>query len=193
MYTFPLCTVGRGEFVSCSDTDCDNITQIVNRQEDVLIDVRVAFRGGGACANERISQLTVSRDSEVVYTCLNTGGFEGPCNSSDRFLVLNGRNCTADQDCKYFINLQLLDFREADVGLYTVEVLFESLSVEAMVRNITRRYNIGFTEIGKIIIIIIKECMRNINHHNRTYFMHMTRGYHTVCPALHYATLNSLP
>ena len=120
----------------------------MNREEDVLMDVRVAFRGGGACANERISQLRVFRDSEVVYTCLNTGGFEGPCNSSDRFLVLNGTNCT--EDCKYFVKLQLLDFREADVGLYTVEVLFESLPGGAMVKNITRRFNLELAPSGKM-------------------------------------------
>ena len=147
--TLSLCT-GRGEFVSCPDilADCGNITQIVNRQEDVVMDVRVAFRGGGACANQHISQLRVSRDSEVVYTCLNTMGFEDPCNSSDRFLVLNGTNCTAD--CKYFVDLQLLDFREADVGLYTVEVLFESLTRDAVVENITRRYNLELAPSGKM-------------------------------------------
>ena len=112
------------------------------------MDVRVTFRGGGACAIQRISELRVSRDSEVVYTCLNTRGFEGPCNSSDRFSVSNGTNCT--EDCKYFVNLQLLDFREADVGSYTVEVFFESLPGDAVVENITRRYNLELAPSGKM-------------------------------------------
>ena len=133
----------------------------MNRQEDVLIDVRVAFRGGGACANQHISELRVSRDSEVVYTCLNTRGFEGPCNSSDRFLVSNGTNCT--EDCKYFVDLELLDFREADVGLYTVEVLFESPMRDAEVENITRRYNL---ELAPSVACEYFE----VNHHNLTFF-----------------------
>jgi hypothetical protein len=100
----------------------------------------VVFRDGGNCANQAISQLVVRNGSEVVYTCSNGMEFGGPCNSSSRFRVIQGSgpDCPAS-NCKYFIDLELLNFTESDAGTYEVDVQFESVG-GVQERNISRTF-----------------------------------------------------
>ena len=96
------------------------------------LDVRVVFRGGGGCAHQRVSRLTVKKDTEVVYSCVNQDS-EDQCDSAQypKFKVVSGENCKVD--CKYNFDLQLLDFGKSDVGEYTAEVVLENVG------NITGR------------------------------------------------------
>ena len=114
----------------------------------MVLDARVVFRNGGKCANQGISQLTVSNnDSDVIYTCSNEVGFEGPCNSdsNSRFRVVSGPDCTSD--CKYYVDLILLNFADSDVGNYTVEVLFKRVS-DTEERNISRTFSLDIAPVG---------------------------------------------
>jgi hypothetical protein len=98
------------------------------------------FKNGGSCANQGITWLTVTRNnSDVVYTCSNETAM---CNSNSRFRVVDGPGCTSD--CKFFFDLELLDFTASDVGVYTVEVLFDSVG-ESDARSIGRSFFLDLT------------------------------------------------
>lgn len=122
---------------------CVDESFLVRMGEPAVFDVRVMFQNGGTCSNQGVRLLRISKDSQpgFVYVCSNLMGFEGPCNNNNnpRFTVMNAAtSCT--QDCKYNIDLQLTDFNESDAGVYTVEVIFQSIG-DTMQRTISRRFS----------------------------------------------------
>ena len=134
IYTSLSYFAGQGVFESCPDslTGCQPSKQTVKTGDSVELDMRVVFRGGGGCAHQRVSRLTVKKDTEVVYSCVNRDG-EEQCDSAQypKFKVVSGAKC--EVDCKYYFDLQLLDFGKSDVGEYIAEVVLEGVG------NITGR------------------------------------------------------
>jgi hypothetical protein len=129
-------SAGRGEFESCPEGGCNSM-QVVQSGQEAVLDVRVTFRNGGNCANQGITRLTVTRNgTDVVYTCSNE---TTTCNSNSRFRVVDGPGCTVD--CKFYTDLALTDFTASDVGMYTVEVLFDRVR-GADARSISRTFSL---------------------------------------------------
>jgi hypothetical protein len=117
--------------------------QAVQSGQEAVLDVRVIFRNGGNCANQGITRLTVTRNgTDVVYTCSNE---TATCNSNTRFRVVDGPNCISD--CKFFIDLELVDFSESDVGVYAVEVLFNSMGGTGG-QSISRTFTLALASSG---------------------------------------------
>ena len=140
MFSIAFISVGLGVFEACPNnfTGCGTTIQTASPGEDVVFDLKVVFRDGGSCANQAVSMLTLTKDSEVVYVC---SGSEGSCNSNDypRFRVVQGDGCSVD--CKYFIDLVLLDFTDSDSGTYLAVVFLEE--GDTVGRNITREFELN--------------------------------------------------
>lgn len=142
-------------FTSCPDECADKAIDIgVPKGGTAVFDARVMFRDGGACSNQGVQVLQVSKESQedFVYVCSNLDQFQGkPCDNSNypRFTVLGVANCT--RDCKYNIFLHLDNFDASDEGLYTIQVNFERLGNTER-RILRKRVYFGLIPGGNIIV-----------------------------------------
>ena len=106
----------------CSDVE--SITVVDNEVEQ--LDVRVAFRDGGICANQSIRQLVVTKNSIIVYDCVNTVLLSQPCVSNDKFEVVMAKcpQCAPNdlQCCKFNFFLNFKSLFQSDTGTYTATV-----------------------------------------------------------------------
>jgi hypothetical protein len=105
-----------------------------------VLNVSITHRDGGMCANQDVQVLRVRKDSQAdgfVYLCSNLNNFRTmPCSNSSRFTV--APLASSSLECKYNIRLEIRNFTESDVDVYTVEVNFDSIG-DTTRRMLTRR------------------------------------------------------
>ena len=125
------------------EAGCSDIEDVSVRAEGMsaMLDVGIAFMGGGPCRNQIVRMLHFRNSAnKVFFSCTNLGDRRSQCCDSDaRYIVHQNSNCLSD--CKYSITLEMTNVTKSDVGTYNVLVQFE-VGTSGQRRDIIKNFSI---------------------------------------------------
>ena len=143
-----------GDFVPNSDNAkiayCNRIVNIDRKAGcDVILNTTVKFENGGFCdETQGIRLFNVTRNGASVFNCSNLGAtMNRLCRNTSKFGVVQQEPCDPQADirlCKFNMILVLMNFTEADEGVYEVTLdYFQNVNTAVEVRQ---RFNLTLSD-----------------------------------------------